>query len=282
MKSILSICTNSEIECLCIGKFDGVHIAHQKLFSYLDRKRGAVLIVDMLNPPYLTPMQEEWIPYPCYKVGFEEIRDKDCEAFALFLKAFFPNLKTIIVGYDFRFGKNRAYTPKDLEVFFEVCVVNQVNLDGVAVHRQNILEALQNGEISKANVMLGRIYSIQGKVIRGQGRGAKECVPTLNLEVRDYVLPKSGVYATLSEIGGVKYKSVSFVGHRLSSDGKFAIETHLLDTEFNQKEGEVKVSFVALIRENQKFDSLSLLRQQIQKDILKTKEILTENLFGVF
>lgn len=275
MRNISSICTNDQIKNLCIGKFDGVHIAHQKLFSYLEDKIGAVLMIEMLKPPYLTPEKERWIPYPCYKIRLEEIQDKDCEGFALFLKNLFPNLQKIIVGYDFRFGKNRSHGPKDLEDFFDVCVMEEIRLEGVAVHRQSILQALQNGEISKANAMLGRIYSIQGEVIKGQGRGAKECVPTLNLEIGNYVLPKEGVYASFTTFKAQEYRSITFLGHRLSSDGRFALETHLLDASPAWGIGEIiQVSFVELIRENQRFDSLSLLKQQIQKDSLKAREIL--------
>lgn len=274
MKNFSSICAN-EIESLCLGKFDAVHIGHQELFSKLDAK-GGVLIIDSLKPPYLTPRQEKWIPHPCFKIELNKIKDKNHQEFAEFLKKNFPNLRKIIVGYDFRFGKDRSYSPKDLEEFFDVCLVDQVNLDGMAVHRQHIFQALSQGQIKRANAMLGRIYSIKGKVISGQGRGKNECFPTLNLETKDYVLPKSGVYATLSKIDGVEYKSVSFIGHRLSSDGEFAIETHLLGTCFEDQASEVEIFFIEFLRENEKFSSFEQLKAQIAQDIARTQEILFE------
>lgn len=275
MKSILSICPKHNISSLCIGKFDGIHIGHQALFSKINAKDGGVLRISYDSLPLITPEIETLLHYSIYEVKLHKIKDFNCTEFANFLKKNFPNLKRIVVGYDFRFGKDRSYGLRDLEKFFGVCVVDAVKVDGIAVHKQNIAYALKDGQIKRANAMLGREYVIKGEVVKGQGIGAKECVPTINLRIKDYLLPKSGVYATWSEIQGVKYQSVSFLGHRLSSDGEFAIETHFLDHCLTSSPKEVKIYFVEFLRENQKFDSLSLLREQIQKDILDAKKILS-------
>lgn len=274
MKSILSICPKHNISSLCIGKFDGIHIGHQALFSKLDTKYGGVLRISYDSRILITPEIQTLLPYSLYEVKLHKIKDLDCVEFVNFLKKNFPNLKKIIVGYDFRFGRDRAYDPRDLEEFFEVCIVDEVKIEGIAVHTQNIVQALKDGNIQMANVMLGRAYEIRGEVIKGQGRGSKECVPTINLRTKDYVLPKDGVYATWSEINGVRYKSVSFLGHRISSDGEFAIETHFLDHCVVGTPKEVRIYFIGFLRGNQKFDSLSLLKEQIQQDILQAKEIL--------
>ncbi|MCE3046747.1 bifunctional riboflavin kinase/FAD synthetase [Helicobacter kayseriensis] len=273
MKSISSI-SPSEITSLCIGKFDGVHIAHQMLLKQNDRNGGVLKIV-MDVPPFLTPCQEDYISCPIFRIDLKEIKEMGASDFSLFLKQRFPKLAKIIVGYDFRFGKNRSYGIDDLRAFFEVCVVDEVKVGGVSVHKQKIISHLLAGEILEANAMLGRRYEIKGHIIRGQGIGSKECVPTLNLEVRDYALPKSGVYATLSEVDGVVYKSVSFLGHRLSSDGQYAIETHLLDACIVPKVQEVRISFVDFIRENKRFEALELLKEQIQRDIEQSRLLLS-------
>lgn len=274
MKSILSICPKHKISSLCIGKFDGIHIGHQALLSKIDRQNGGLLRISQGEPLLITPCIQDFVTCSVYEVELEQIRDFDCIAFVEFLKEHFTNLEKIVVGYDFRFGKDRCCYAKDLEKFFDVCIVDQIKVDGFPVHRKNILSALENGQINRANAMLGREYCIAGEVIRGQGRGSKECVPTINLEVRDYFLPKSGVYVTWSEVGGVRYKSVSFLGDRLSSDGKFAIETHLLEDCVMDVPKEAKIYFVHFLRENQKFDSLHCLKQQIQQDILEAKSFL--------
>lgn len=260
---------------MCIGKFDGVHIAHQALLLQSD-VNGGVLIVGMDHTPSLTPKQEDFINLPVFRIRLEEVREMGAGEFAAFLCSRFPKLKKIIVGYDFRFGKNRSCVPQDLGEFFEVCVMDEICLDGISVHRQAILSDLVHGNLERANQMLGRCYEIKGHIIKGQGRGREECVPTLNLEVDQYALPKSGVYATMSKRRGVWYQSVSFLGHRLSSDRSFAIETHVLDVDLDGDEvGEcVSVAFVAFIRSNQRFENLALLQTQIAKDIQKARELL--------
>jgi riboflavin kinase/FMN adenylyltransferase len=121
--------------------------------------------------------------------------------------------------------------------------------------------------------MLGRAYRIDGEVVSGQGIGARELVPTLNLHVQDYQLPAEGVYATRTHIGGQWYPSVSFFGHRITTDGTFAVETHVIDQDIGVVGGRVVIEFVAPIRPNQRFESLDALREQIEQDITIAKEL---------
>ncbi|RDU70911.1 bifunctional riboflavin kinase/FAD synthetase [Helicobacter brantae] len=275
MKSFLSISKNNTISSICIGKFDGVHLAHQSIFASMPKEDSLVLLILREKERFaLTPNPQELISLPVYFLELEKIKDMGDKEFADFLLHFLPHLKSIVVGYDFLFGKNRSYTPRDLKKFFEVIIVPEVSLEGEAIHTQNIIEYLKNGKIERANAMLGRAYAISGEVIKGQGIGAKELVPTLNLVSKGYILPQSGVYATISEIEGVRYKSVSFLGHRFSTDGEFAIESHLLDTHLSQSPKNLKIYFYQKIRENQKFASLFELREQINQDILQAQKIL--------
>jgi len=114
---------------------------------------------------------------------------------------------------------------------------------------------------------LGRHFKIVGKIIKGQGLGKKELVPTLNLKVYDCHLPKSGVYASKTKIDGVWLKSVTFLGHRVTTDGSFAIESYVLDRDIGIVRGFIEIEFIAFIRENRKFNSLESLKEQIQDDI---------------
>lgn len=268
MKNFLSICSDSKITAICIGKFDGMHLAHQELFKHLNQDTSLILsiIVDG-KTRVLTPDKQEFSTLPIYTLKFCEIKEMEIEEFVGLLKAHLPKLQKIVVGYDFRFGKNRAYEGRDLARFFEVCIVEEVRYKGKSVHTEVIIEALLDGEIALANAMLGREYCVRGKVISGQGIGRKELVATINLDVQDYILPQNGVYATCSEIYGVKYKSVSFVGKRLSTDDAFCVETHLLEGEIGEIGEEVKIYFIQKIRDNQKFENLALLKEQIYQDI---------------
>jgi riboflavin kinase/FMN adenylyltransferase len=125
-----------------------------------------------------------------------------------------------------------------------------------------------------ANDLLGRRYTVDGEVISGQGLGKKELVPTINLQVKDYQLPLEGVYVTRTYINNIWYSSVSFLGHRVTTDDSYAVETHILDNEIGKAEGEVVLEFVDFIRINQKFDSLDALKAQIQNDIATAKKRL--------
>jgi len=127
-----------------------------------------------------------------------------------------------------------------------------------------------------ANKLLGRTYAIEGRVIPGQGLGKRSLVPTLNLKVEHYQLPLEGVYATRTQIGSSRYPSVSFLGHRVSTDGSFAVETHILDKDIGSVEGEIVLEFVALIRPNRKFDTLEALKEQIKKDIESAGSLLSQ------
>lgn len=277
MKSFLSISKNNSISSLCIGKFDGVHIAHQSIFSKLPPKHSIVLLINKCDEgEMLTPNPQNFTSLPVYFLELEKIKNMGDKEFSDFLLFYLPYLQKIVVGYDFCFGKNRAYTSRDLQKFFHVEIVPEVCWDGESVHTQNIVCALKNGEIQKANAMLGRVYSVCGEVVSGQGIGNKELVPTLNLNVKNYILPQSGVYTTLCKIGKKKYKSVSFLGHRVSTDGQFAIETHLIDVYVNDRPRKIEIFFYDKIRNNQNFKFLKDLKEQILSDIQ-----IARNFFGV-
>jgi riboflavin kinase/FMN adenylyltransferase len=126
-----------------------------------------------------------------------------------------------------------------------------------------------------ANKLLGRTYRIEGEVVQGQGLGKKELVPTINLNVKAYQLPLEGVYVTRTRIESAWLDSVSFLGHRVTTDDSFAVETHILEKELGEMQGEIELEFVDFIRANQKFDSLDALRQQIQDDIGIAKKHLS-------
>ena len=99
---------------------------------------------------------------------------------------------------------------------------------------------------------------------------------TLNLNVYDYDLPKDGVYATRTKIGGEWLDSVSFIGFRVTTDGSFAIETHIIDKDIGVVKGKVWLEFVAFVRENRKFDGLEALKNQITLDIVEAKGYLSK------
>ena len=261
------------IKSIAIGSFDGIHIAHQRLIEQAE----AIVIIER-NGGYLTPGYKRslYTSKVCCFYHFDKIRSLTPQAFVDKLKEDFPKLEKIVVGYDFAFGKAKAGDASHLDALFdaEVCIVKEVSCKGISVHSRTIKNYLEEGNIKMANCLLGRAYRIDGEVVKGQGLGKKELVPTLNLHVEDYQLPLEGVYATRSCIEGEWLDSVSFLGHRVTTDGSFAVESYVLDKELGAVHGSVALQFVDFIRANQKFESLEVLKKQIAIDIQKAKEIL--------
>ena len=262
---------------IAIGGFDGMHCGHQQLFSQLG-ENGTIVVIET-GYANLTPKRERenFSEYPILYVELDSIRHLDGEGFMEFLKGNFPKLSKIVVGYDFHFGKDRKYSFNDLNTLFDgdVVVVQEVTHHGDSIHSHKIRAKLQIGDIKGANNFLGHNYTIRGEKVQGQGIGAKELVATINIEATGFLTPKEGVYATLTRIDDEEHyhPSVSFVGHRVTTDGSFAIESHILDGKV-LCERKAAISFVSFIRNNEKFDSLDELKKAIKTDIAKASKEL--------
>ncbi|WP_421717238.1 bifunctional riboflavin kinase/FAD synthetase [Arcobacter arenosus] len=274
MKKSSSILINkSSITAIAIGGFDGMHLAHQELFKQLGDNGGIVSIEsDYAN---LTPktFRQEYSSYPIYYYVLENIKHLSGEDFIRLIKEEFPKLEKIVVGFDFCFGKNRKNCTEELKKLFngEVVVVQEFTLDGTPVHSRFIREFLNDGLIKKANMFLGKEYKVFGKQIKGQGLGSKKFVPTINLKVDEFLLPKEGVYITKTIINEEEYNSITFLGHRQTTDGSYAVETHILDKDIKNRFSMVQIKFIERIRDNKKFDSFEDLKNQIITDISSAK-----------
>ncbi|WP_304208079.1 bifunctional riboflavin kinase/FAD synthetase [Helicobacter canis] len=282
-----------QITSLAIGKFDGIHLGHRKLLELLG-DRGAVLIIDkaieqnlisqspsVQNQGFLTSLQDRLDHLPnAYFVEFASVAHMSGEEFVSTLLESLPSLETIIVGYDFRFGRDRLCGADDLWHLCEIrqssqgraiqaIIVPKVCYGEIPLHASVIKDFVRHGDIAVANAMLGWHYTITGDVIRGQGIASKELFPTINIRAQGYVLPASGVYAT--HVNGKM--AVSFFGHRVSTDGAYAIESHIIDSEIVQAPERLTIQMYKKIRENRRFDSLQELKAQIECDIKQVREI---------
>ena len=278
-----------EIYSLAIGRFDGLHLGHGAIFEHLG-ERSAVLIIEN-HHANLTPNRAKFAKIPLFFYEFKEIRALCVEDFIAKLRADFANLKQIVVGADFRFGRDRSGGVDELRASFggEVCVVDEYKISGVAVHSAKIREFLSAGEIEKANKFLGRNYEICGQIVRGVGLGKRELFATINADTNGYFLPKNGVYATFVRILGVSV----FIPARKNFDDKSGenldkfsqisgdnfgwfwgatfIGNRKIDADFWQNLGDIvglnlEIRFVKFIRENIKFSDLSALKAQISRD----------------
>ncbi len=272
MKSV-----DKRIDSIAIGGFDGMHAAHQYLFAELSEENGAVVSIET-GYADLTPGEhrQAHTHHPLFFYQLEDIKGLSGEAFVQRLCSDFPHLKKIVVGYDFHFGHGRSCTSEDLKQLFsgEVAIIDEVKIQGEAVHSHRIRALLDKGELEKANLYLGYNYQLKGEVVKGQGIGKEKLVPTMNIQPLGFRLPKEGVYATLTRLDDDRlYPSVSFIGHRKITDSSFAIETHILDTEVKES-SQVEISFLHYIRENRDFENFEALREQIDLDIDEAKKII--------
>jgi len=275
MKKSSSILVNKNtITSIAIGGFDGMHAAHQKLFDNLD-DNGAILSIES-GYANLTPKRyrQEYSKYPIYYYVLDNIKHLEGDQFIKLLKEEYPNLQKIVVGFDFCFGKNRRYCVKQLKELFhgDVQVIDEIKIDDIAVHSRDIRSFIKDGDIPTANKLLAKEYKIYGIQIKGQGLGSKSFVPTINLKTEEFLLPKEGVYATTTILNDKEYESVTFLGHRVTTDGSYAVETHIFDENIINKDYTVQIKFFKKMRDNKKFDSFEALKEQIMNDIKETKE----------
>lgn len=280
-----------------VGNFDGVHRAHARVLGEIvarARQRMAKSVAVTFEPhpmrilrpdsglKLLTPTPDKlWL---LEQTGIDGVlllpftRDMSLVGPREFVQQILCNrLNAIEVheGYNFHFGHKAAGNVDLLKEFgrefgFEVIVYSEMSLRGESVSSTRIRQLLQQGNVSRARILLGRSFAIRSTPGRGRGYGAKYTVPTINLSRYEELVPRDGVYITRTRVGGECFDSVSNVGNRptFGSDS-YAIETHLLN--FHPLEltadTEVELSFLARIRDEIKFDSVEALREQIGKDI---------------
>ncbi|MBP7769717.1 MAG: bifunctional riboflavin kinase/FAD synthetase [Aliarcobacter sp.] len=270
MKKSSSILVNKNtITSIAIGGFDGMHSAHQELFRNLD-KNGAIVSIES-GYANLTPKRhrQEYSVYPIYYYVLENIKHLEGNEFINLIKEEFPLLRKIVVGFDFCFGKNRKYCIEKLKELFvgEVLVIDEIRIDNIPVHSRIIREYIKAGDMKTANKLLAKEYKIYGQQIAGQGLGAKSFVPTINLKVEEFLLPQEGVYATKTILDNKEYTSITFLGHRVTTDGSYAVETHIIDEDIKNSNYTTQIKFYEKLRDNKKFDSFEELKKQILNDI---------------
>ena len=265
---------SKNITSIAIGGFDGMHVAHKELIKRLD-KNGVLFVIDK-GFSNLTPndTRDRFFKNGSVFVDLNDIKEFSDKEFIEFLKKTFPSLKKVVVGYDFGFGKNRSGSINLLKKEFDLEVVDEIKIDGISVHSKVIRELLKKGDIKMANRLLGRAYEITSLTKKGQGLGKEKLVPTINLDKSNFLLPKSGVYATKTKVENEWLKSITFIGHRQSTDGKFAVETHLIEKDIDFLPKEVSIKFFDFVRDNKKFDTIQELKKQIEDDIKKVKSDL--------
>jgi riboflavin kinase/FMN adenylyltransferase len=187
----------------------------------------------------------------------------------------------LVIGSDFALGQNREGNATALralgqEMNFNVTVIPPVVVNGEVVSSTAIRNALAEGDMKKVASLIGRSFSLQGRVITGASRGLKLNFPTANLDINsEQALPADGVYATWAYIDGEAYQSMANIGKRPTFGGnKRIIEVHILDYHRNLYERQLKIDIIDRIRGEKQFDTADELKKQITEDIKRGRAIL--------
>jgi riboflavin kinase / FMN adenylyltransferase len=290
---------------VAIGIFDGVHLGHQRILSRtvsdarrhdatsaaitFDRHPNAIVAPDR-TPPMIYSLGQRlrgigalgiettWL------IRFDRaFSEQSGEAFVRDLARESGQIQSICIGRDFTFGHKRTGNVALLktlgqELGFVINALAPVSCDGKVISSTRIREAIQNGDLQAASQMLGRLYSVAGRVVPGQQLGKQLGFPTANLDVTGLALPPNGVYAGSAQVAGRRYQAVANIGYRPTlqqPEPTICIEVHLLNFCGDIYDQEVEFQFTKRLRAEEKFPSIDALKGQIEKDITAARALLS-------
>ena len=287
---------------LTIGNFDGVHLGHQAMLKRLREAAcaqacpAAALTFEPhpreffapdQAPVRLTSMREKFELLRSFGVerihvcrfNFEFARISPEDFVARVLQRGLA-VRWLLVGDDFRFGARRAGDFALLKALapahgFEVCAMQSVSVDGQRVSSTAVREALGGGALDTAERLLGRPYSISGRVVQGDQLGRRIGFPTANVQMKHNRPPLFGIFAVeVSGIGETPRRGVASLGVRptVKARGQPTLEVHLFDFDADIYRRHVRVAFLHKLREEEKYADIETLTRQIALDVDNAKE----------
>ncbi|HLR21417.1 MAG TPA: bifunctional riboflavin kinase/FAD synthetase [Tissierellaceae bacterium] len=279
---------------IALGNFDGIHIAHKEIISNnieTSKKMGlrsGVLLFDThtrltiegKSPPIITSKKQKLKILEELGVDIVYIIEFDKNIMSLSPEDFIKeillrklNAKSICVGFDYKFGHKAS---GDITTLKKLGKMYEFNVTVIPpIYKKNIISStkirnfIKEGKIKSANNMLGRNYSILGKVVDGNKMGHELGFPTANLETKDnFVIPKNGIYESRIIISGTKYIGATSIGTNPTfQNNVLKIENHILDFNKNIYAEKIEVEFVRFIRDEIRFTNIEDLKKQIRKDV---------------
>lgn len=274
---------------ICLGYFDAIHIGHTKIINTakeIASKNGLKTYVLLFTggknaTPDIFTFFERLIKLKSLGVDGVIYQELNAKFMAKSKDEFlndifnFYNVKNIVVGEDFTYGKKAEGNVCHLKEFVtkkgaNLTVLEKVtDASGEKISSKDIKTALIKGDVALANSLLGSNYFIRGKVLRGKGLGAKIGFPTANiLTEENKLLVKDGVYLTCTIIGGKLYSCLTNVGAQPTVNGNnTVIETYINDFSSDLYDKEISIYFIEKIRDIVKFNSVDELKEQLTKDL---------------
>ena len=285
---------------LALGNFDGVHRGHRKILDRLHRvasERGATSVVmtfdphpprvvrpDKAPPLLMTKSQKlEAIAQAGVQgaaiVRFtRELSQWDPETFVRTVLVDWLHVSEVWVGANFLFGHDRSGNFSMLRDLggrygFKAEKIDPVRYKDFVVSSTRVRRLVSEGRMDEAGALLGHEYVLDGTVMRGDQRGRTLGFPTANLCTDNELLPPHGVYATTARVGEAVYASITNIGTRptVEQSGRTVIETHIFDLDKDLYGSTIRVGFVQRLRDERAFESLDLLRAQIDSDCRRAR-----------
>ena len=292
-----------------IGNFDGVHLGHQKIFRKVIESKGpsseSIVItfhphpVQVLAPErglrLLTPLEEKIRLIDAMGIDIMILIDFNRDFSRLPPEVFIKEIlvdkvgvRHLIVGHNYRFGKGKAGDTALLRRMskkygYSFTVVRNMKINGQTVSSSRIRQLLAWGRVCEASTLLGRAYSISGRVVKGAGRGEKILdTPTANLVTEHEIVPREGVYAVKVLLDGRLFNGVANIGKNPTFGGTMpSYEVHLFDFTGDIVGKRIRVYFVDRIRAERRFPDPGSLKEQIRKDIEIAHYILKEHRINI-
>lgn len=287
-----------------LGVFDGVHLGHQELIKKCRQRalqRQLPATVYTFDPHPVRVLSPEGCP-PLLMTQRQKLRTlKEMGVDVVIVEPFTKRLsrltpenffkkillerlgaREILVGYDFTFGTQRSGTAAQLvamghESNVAVHIMKAFFSDGYLVSSTAIRQKVQEGDMIRAASLLGRPYSIEGIVIKGDGLGRQLGFPTANLNSENELLPHTGVYASYCYSKGHRYQAVTHIGMRPTFQGEdLRIETHILHFKGQLTRNRIRIAFLKRLRPEIHFHSPEELIEQIHKDIELVRNFFQE------
>lgn len=280
-----------------IGFFDGVHLGHRFLIDQLKKvaaeagmpsavitfkKHPRAVLQKSYQPRLLNTFDEKIEQLATTGVDYCIVLDFTVELSRYSAKEFISKIlakelqvKVLLIGYDHRFGHDRAegfeqYVVYGHESDMDVIQAFAFNQGLTKVSSSEIRHLLSEGNVSSATELLSYSYAIEGKIVKGHQIGRTIGFPTANIAIDDpnKILPNSGVYAVWVDLKGKRYKGMLSIGNRptLEDDGSQSVEVYILNFSGDVYEEKIKVSFIKKLRDNQKFKNLEDLKSQLETD----------------
>ena len=283
---------------LTIGNFDGLHRGHQALIektAFPDTKRAVLTfyphpmkvlrsmkdhVTLMSNEKKIELIENLGVDILLIATFNQDMAQTTKEAFIDKLKQL--NVKRLVLGADFRFASHASGNINDLKSHFEVVVVDDIMHHDTRISSTYIKDLLYSGELSRAALLIGRPYSIEGVVIHGDKVGRTLGMPTANLELESYVLPPNGVYYVDVKYDNHIYPGALNIGYNptINYSVKKRVEVYILNFNKMIYGEKLEIFFKQYLRSEKQFKSKEELIAQLQKDILDVKRLSSKSLIS--